>query len=43
MLNPNYFETLDDFEMTPEEEEEAMTRHIANCKAVEYCKICAEY
>jgi len=36
-------DTIDDFEISYEEECEALDRHIRNCKAVEYCKICAEY
>lgn len=36
----NYKETLDDFEMTYEEEEEAIARHVANCNVDGFCYTC---
>lgn len=44
VINPNYVETLDDFEIDEDEDwDEMVSRHVQACKEVEYCKICAEY
>lgn len=39
------WDDYDMYEMTPEEEEESIARHVATCKKAErdeYCKICFE-
>lgn len=44
--NPNYTESVDDFEMSYEEENEAIRRHVKTCKKAErdeYCKVCLDY
>jgi hypothetical protein len=39
------FDDFETFELTPEEEEESIARHVETCKLAEqdiYCKICFE-
>lgn len=40
------YDEFDDFEITPEEEEEMLTKHINSCTKEQndiYCKVCKEY
>ena len=39
-MNPNYEETLDDFELSLEEQEEAIARHVRTCQIDGFCEIC---